>query len=508
MATPLLTRRALVLAKIESTYNTDASPDQTNDAILVEDPDYSVDVTMLNRNFVKTSLSKLGVKSGRKLASLGFSMEFRSNGKTNSGSLSDAPIAGRMLRACGFSETAVSGTGTVGAVKDDSGNTNDPSAWAVGGESTYQIKADYTITCVKAGASATAELRVTGGTDDNTSVLPSEARSATVEGVGTLTLDESDPTSVTYTVGGTFTAGDKFTAVVNGETFTHTVVAGDTDNDGIATALAALIDANTLLTASATAAVVTVTIPSTAVTSGSTALDLGGSGTTVTPTFSGSLTLGDKWTVTVSPKGIKYLPVSTGFESMTLYAYFDGLLHKITGALGTFSINAQAGDYAKINFTFTGQYVAPIDAAMPNNAVHETALPPMMELAKLKIDDFSAVVDTFSYDQANQIVPRTDVNYSDGFNGVRLTARDPSGGIDPEATLVADHDFWDKLATSVEMPFSMRVGTEAGNTILITSPKTQYTGLTYQARDEIRVLDAGLSFAQDQGDDEVEFFFA
>ncbi len=62
----------------------------------------------------------------------------------------------------------------------------------------------------------------------------------------------------TATVAGTFEAGDIFTITLNGTAYSHTVVAGDTDNDGIATALAALVTANAAVTATATGSVVTV----------------------------------------------------------------------------------------------------------------------------------------------------------------------------------------------------------------------------------------------------------
>ena len=63
----------------------------------------------------------------------------------------------------------------------------------------------------------------------------------------------------TVTIGGTFEAGDVFTTTVNGTAYAHTVVAGDTNNDGIATSLAALVNADSAVSASASGSVVTVT---------------------------------------------------------------------------------------------------------------------------------------------------------------------------------------------------------------------------------------------------------
>ena len=47
----LLTRRAVLLAKIETTYNVEIVPSASTDAILVESPEFMPDMTVLKRNF-------------------------------------------------------------------------------------------------------------------------------------------------------------------------------------------------------------------------------------------------------------------------------------------------------------------------------------------------------------------------------------------------------------------------------------------------------------------------
>lgn len=422
MANPRLSRRAVVLGKIETTYNTDPTPTPTADAFLVMDPKFSVDANTLQRENVRNDLSPMPHRVGRKLAKLSFGVEFRSNGSTNGGTLSDAAKLGRLLRACGYSETAVSGTGTVGAVTADPDNTGATVSWAAGGESTYTQKVTYTIAVTTGGASGTAEVSITPDAD---------AVAASV----------------------------------------------DTAQTGVV------------------------------VTSGS-AINLknGGGGATLTPTWSSDLDVGDTFTVVVSPVGIKYDPISTGIESMTFYHYEDGLLYKLTGCIGTFSLTANAGEYATAQFEFTGQYIAPSDASLPTTGVYESNTPPVVELARLKVDGFAAVVKAFTFEQNNTISPREDVNNSDGYNGVRLVNRDPQGGIDPEATVVADYNWWTKFAASTQVEFKMRLGQDAGNMIWVYAPGVQYTGMTFGDRDGIRTYDAGLKFARSSGNDEIQFY--
>lgn len=513
---PLLTRRALILAKIESTYNIDPTPSVATDSLLVEDPSYAVDPNVLERNFVRDDLSPLGARVGRKLASLEFGVELRSNGLTNAGTLGSASLLGRLLRACGYSETAVaSGVATMGTVRAATTNTSPTVTFTpTVGNSTLDVR-NYRISVVLGGASATAKVRVTEPSGRDTSVLKKEGVSGAFYGTGatmTVAVNQTNPLVPTITIGGSFNAGDAGNFDVNGEKYELVATAGHATLSGYATALATLIDAHALITATPAGAVVTLgyagTGLGTTITTAVTAINLGNSSAIETPAWSGSLILNDYWTVLLTPVGLKYLPVSTGFESMTLYAYFDGKLQKLTGCFGTFTFEAEAGMYAKAKFKFTGQYVAPVDADLPAGAVYETAVPPMVELAKLNVDGFDAVVNAISYDQQNTIVPRPDVNMSDGYNGVRITARSPQGGIDPEDSLVRDYDWWTKMAQGTQVSLSMRFGQTAGNIVWMYSPLIQYTGLTYQDRDGLKVYDASVRFTRDQGNDEVMFFTA
>lgn len=425
MAEPLLTRRAVVLAKIEGTYNVDATPTASADAILVEDPDYKIDVSMLERNNARFDLDMLPATTGRKLATMTFTHEWRSNGRTNSGLIADAPNLGKLLRACGFAEAAIAaGAGQVGAINAAEANTNNPT-WAAGGTwAALTMPVVYEIEVTTAGASGAAKVKITP------------------------------------------------------------------DAKAIAASVAA----------QQTNVVVTTAV----------ALDLkaGGSVSTVTPTFSGNLALGDKWHVIVYPVGIQYLPVSSAFESLTLYMYLDGLLHKMPGARGTFSVSGEAGGYAKAQFTFTGQYVAPTDAALPTTAKFERQTPAMVELSDLQIGDFAAVCSKFDFDIGVSISPRIDANSADGYNGVRITARDAKGSIDPEATLVADFAWWTALASGTQYLWRTKVGQVAGNRVFALGPCTQITSLSYADRDQLRTMDVPLKFSRWYGNDSLIFHIA
>lgn len=404
----LLSRRAVIQAAVESTYNTPVAVG-ANDGILIMNPKFSVKTNVLERSFVKNDLSQNAIIMGRKIASMEFEVELRGNGRQNSGVVSDAPVLSRLIQACGYSLTGKSAASVKGVYPV--GAQNNPVSWTSSGTVTATDVIAYYVTVDTAGVSGTCKVTVTS----------------------------------------------------------------DTVGEGNA---------------------------SQSLTSG-TPLSVGTKGVSITPTFTGSLVVGQRWIVWALPPGQSLNPISTGQQSLTLVAHMDGVLHQMPGSYGTFEITAQAGAFATIKFTFTGTYVAPTDDPNPTPNF-ETTLPSQVQLARLRADNFNAIVEKFTFTQGNDIQIRPDVSSSDGYVGVRIVARKTVGGIDPEADNVANYDFWGRLAAATQMPFQMRVGTVAGNTVWCFAPNVQYTGLTYKDRNGILAYDAGLTFGRVVGDDEFQ----
>lgn len=102
----LLTRRKVLLAKVESTYNTDPTPVEGTDAVLVEDLSWSsAGLKMIERPAVRPSLAALKQVYGGRLLQVTFACEVK-----GSGAAGTAPEIGQLLRACGYGETIVGGT--------------------------------------------------------------------------------------------------------------------------------------------------------------------------------------------------------------------------------------------------------------------------------------------------------------------------------------------------------------------------------------------------------------
>jgi hypothetical protein len=407
----LLSRRAVLQAAIETTYDT-AVAVGVNDGFLINNPMFTIKPNVLERNFVRNDLSPMPFIIGRKLASMEFETELRGNGRQNSGLLADAALITRLFQACGYAPTS---------------------------HATPSIKGPYQV----GDASVSVAWAVSAASATNTDVI---AYYVTVD-----------------------TGGASGTAKVT--------ITSDTVGENSASAI---------------------------VTSG-TMINLGTKGATITPTWAGSLTVGMQWVVWLMPQGQSLDPISDLFSSATLVMHKDGVKHTMPGSFGTFEITAQAGNFATVKWNFTGTYVAPVDEANPA-PIFETTLPSQVELARLRMNNFTAIVEKFTFNQANDIQIRPDVSSSDGYIGTRIVGRKPTGGINPEADNVANNDFWGQMSAAQRMPFQMRVGHTAGNTIWVTAPNTQYTGLTYTDRNGILAYDAGLHFGRSVGNDEISFF--
>lgn len=105
---PLLTARTVVLAKVESTYNTDPTPTAAADAVLVGNLQQTRPTDVLDREVLDQSLSPFQPLIGRKLGQVTFDVELKGSGTNDT-----PPDWGPLLRACGFAETINASTNVI-----------------------------------------------------------------------------------------------------------------------------------------------------------------------------------------------------------------------------------------------------------------------------------------------------------------------------------------------------------------------------------------------------------
>lgn len=244
----------------------------------------------------------------------------------------------------------------------------------------------------------------------------------------------------------------------------------------------------------------------------------------ITPTFgTDEIEAGDIYLFDILPPGYSYLPESDNLASITLYMYLpddsgESLLHKLTGGRGTFVMEANANDFARFNFTFTGTFVTVVDITTPSGTIFETQKPRQVEQAALSICENSAPFEIvndlcasqYSIDIANEVVPRECINEPNSFQGSLIVGREPVVGFDPEAVLEAVNPFWAQLENSTQLDFRAKIGITKGNIVIFQGGNTVLSNLGYSNRNSIRSYDvaAALSAVSGDGDDELRIHFA
>ena len=224
-------------------------------------------------------------------------------------------------------------------------------------------------------------------------------------------------------------------------------------------------------------------------------VELAGSGTAGTAPGWGVLlrACGCSETV-VASTSVTYAPISSSFESATIYFNVDGVFHKITGARGTFSLQMSVKQIPVMKFTLTGIYNAVTDSAAPSPTytIFQTPLPVTnINTTPFTLHGYSAVMSELTMDLSANIVHRTLVG---GSEQVLFTDRQPQGSITVEATTVAAMDWWTRAKNSTTGALSVTHGTVAGNKVTLAAPNLQLTKPTYSDMDGVQMLQMGLNY--------------
>lgn len=413
---------------------------QTSDAMLVEEPDFAPDITVLERNNARVTLSPEPVVVARKIATVTFAHEVRNNGITDG---LTPPALGVLLRGCGMAQTRFGETGNLEeTILDDAAiQVNEPT-----GRFTYTKTTAYAGTLPRV---VVLQCTTPGGSGVAAFTVYSPA-------VGSVQTEVNN-TGQVMTDAGTFALAESAELTI--------------DASGISTNFAT----------------------------------------------------GDTYVINLAPAGHSYEPISESFESLTLKVYYGevagAILHTLSGSRGTFTVDGEAADFARFNFTFTGDYVDPVDSTLPATATTETTLPTQVDLANLTAlggkdfdgtdpTEFNLCAQAFNIDIGNNVVPRACINDQESLAGAVITARLPVGSFNPESVLEAEHPFWSILSDGDLLFWNVRVGKVQGNVVVFTAPQAQYSEIAYGNRDDIRIYDVTTALRTNGADDELRIVFA
>jgi len=386
---PLLSRKRLILTKIEGTYGTDSSPAGT-DALLVRNLEVTpIEAETISRDLIRPYLGNSAQILSQTRVGITFEVELAGSGTAGTASKMDS-----LLRACGFAATttgsAVTGTAQAGAAGSIT--------LAAGASSTN----DYYNGMV---------ISLTGGTGSGSKGI------------------------ITDYVGSTKVA-----------TVQKSTAAFTPDN---------------------------------------------------TSTYSIGANVG-------------YKPVSSSFESATIYFNNDGVLHKATGCRGTFNLNCEVGQLPVVNFTMTGIYNAPTDTAAPAITYSDQATPLIFKadntVAVNVLGYTSACLQSVSLDIANEIIYRELVGCT---KQVLITNRAPAGEVMIEAPTIAAKDYFTMANDDTTGLLCFQHGNTGGNIVTMVAPIVDISNPSYSDQDGIQMLTVPyVAIPSSTGNDEVVLTFA
>jgi hypothetical protein len=210
-------------------------------------------------------------------------------------------------------------------------------------------------------------------------------------------------------------------------------------------------------------------------------VELAGSGTAGTaPAFGPLLKSCGLSETIVSSTSVTYAPVSSSFDSVTIYCFYDGTQHKITGARGTVSFNMTAGQFAVASFNFIGIYNAPDGTALSGSFTVAN------QAAALEVNDTNVTTATFhgvtssrieSFDLAlnNELLYKETASNKE----VLITNRAPGGTAVIEAPAIGTTDFFAKAVAVATGSTNLVLGATGGNIVTVNAAQTDITSCSY-----------------------------
>lgn len=194
-------------------------------------------------------------------------------------------------------------------------------------------------------------------------------------------------------------------------------------------------------------------------------------------------------TVTASTK-VEYKPVSTGFESVTVYFNVDGVQHKITGARGDVELSINSAQIPVFKFKFVGIYNAPTDVALPTVSYSGFQTPLVANTVNTPSFSFfgvSPVLQDLSFQLGNTVDYRTLI----GSQYVQLTDRKAAGQVTFEANTIATKDWFSTAIANGLGALSLTHGTAAGNKVILASSTVDLLQPTYTDNNGVQMIQCG-----------------
>lgn len=243
--------------------------------------------------------------------------------------------------------------------------------------------------------------------------------------------------------------------------------------------------------------------------------ELVGSGTAGTPPAWGRLLQACGMAqVVAAGSHVTYNPVSTGFQSLTIYYYADGALHKALGCMGNAQFTLDDNGIPLARCTFTGLYGGVTDAGSnPAPTLTAWQTPQVVSTENSGLVTFGGTLSAgvisggttycsrgISFDLGNQ------VNYTSMLgpcSGVDIADRATTGSLVLDLTAAAEAAAFASVKANTTTTVGLQHGTTPGYRVSLVAPKAQRINPTHQDVDGRLLLGFDLRCIPATGNDDL-----
>jgi len=206
-------------------------------------------------------------------------------------------------------------------------------------------------------------------------------------------------------------------------------------------------------------------------------------------------------------------PISTCQNVITVEYQEDGYAWSARDAMGNLTGTFEANKQGIFEFAFQGPRGTNGDKALTSSVTRGTEDPPIMKDANLTLGgSFEPVFSSVSFDMGNTLAMRANGNAADdtGYEGTRITGRDPKITITLEHELASVFDFFGTLDAGTKTALEFRVGTSENKQFWYFADELEFEALPLGEADGIRTLELSALCTGDAtsaGEDEWEMAF-
>lgn len=220
-------------------------------------------------------------------------------------------------------------------------------------------------------------------------------------------------------------------------------------------------------------------------------------------------------TITATAR-VEYNPITDSMESVTIYYYDDGALHKLLGARGSMDIAMGVGERPVFRFKFIGQDGGITAAANPSLTLTGFKTPAVVTTANSGDVTFGCTYSAgalaggtvytskgleLSSGNAVEFIPLL------GSEKVEITNRGFTGKVALDLTAAQEVTFMANVKANATQSLGLQHGSAAGYTSIIYAPAVQLINPGKEDQNGLRLIGYDMRLVPSAGNDELQLCF-